>query len=83
MTVAWSVDQTTLSWMILIGPANHRVLVGTNISSNVTNPADFQFGPKGANYIEQIQWRDAATGRLLAASDFFSPMVLGFEMWPG
>ena len=50
MTLAWSVDQKTLSWLILIGPANHRVLVGTNISSNITNPADLQAGPKGANY---------------------------------
>ncbi len=75
MTLAWSADQTTLSWMILIGPANQRVRVGTNISSKVTNPLDFFFGPKGVNYKEQIQWRDAATGKLLAASDFFSPHV--------
>jgi hypothetical protein len=27
--------------------------------------------PIGANYVEQIQWRDAASGKLLAASDFF------------
>jgi hypothetical protein len=26
MSVAWSEDQTTLSWLILTGPANHRVL---------------------------------------------------------
>jgi hypothetical protein len=26
-----------------------------------------------ANYVEQMQWRDAATGKLLAASDFFPP----------
>ena len=69
--------------MILIGPANHRVLVGTNIASNITNPLDLQSGPKGVNYIEQIQWRDAATGKILAASDFFSPMSAGFEVWPG
>jgi hypothetical protein len=25
----------------------------------------------------------AATGKLLVASDFFSPMVAGFEVWPG
>lgn len=30
-----------------------------------------------------MQWRDAATGKLLAASDYFSPMIPGFEMWPG
>jgi hypothetical protein len=83
MTLAWSSDQTTLSWMILIGPANQRVLVGTNIASNVTNPLDLQSGPKGVNYKEQIQWRDADTGKLLAASDYFSPMSAGFEVWPG
>jgi hypothetical protein len=83
ITLAWSADQTTLSWMILIGPANQRVLVGTNISSKVTNPLDLQSGPKGVNYKEQIQWRDAAYGKLLAASDFFSPMSAGFEVWPG
>jgi hypothetical protein len=83
MTLAWSVDQKTLSWLILIGSANHRVLVGTNISSNITNPADLQAGPKGANYIEQIQWRDVATGKLLAASDYFSPMIVGMQVWAG
>jgi hypothetical protein len=33
------------------------------------------FGPKGVNYKEQIQWRDADTGKLLAASDFFNPIA--------
>jgi hypothetical protein len=49
----------------------------------VTNPVDLQSGPKGANYVEQIQWREADTGKLLAASDYFSPMSAGFEVWPG
>ena len=75
MTLAWSEDQKTLSWMVLIGPANHRVLVATNILSNVTNPVDLQSGPKGANYLEQIVWRDADTGRQLAASRLLQPHV--------
>lgn len=83
MTVAWTANEKTLSWPVLIGPSNHRVLIGTNIASNVTNPVDLQSGPKGVNYVEQIQWRDAATGKLLAASDYFSPMSPGFEVWPG
>jgi hypothetical protein len=83
MSVAYSGDESTLSCLILIGPAKHRVLVGTNISSNVTNPLDLHSGAKGANYLEQIQWREAATGKLLAASDFFSPMSSGFEVWLG
>lgn len=28
------------------------------------------------NYVEQMQWRDANTGRLLAASDFFPQAIL-------
>lgn len=28
-------------------------------------------------------WRDAATGKLLAASDFFSPMSSGSQVVPG
>lgn len=69
--------------MVLQGPADQRVLVATNISSNNTNPAGYIQGPVGANYVEQVQWRDTATGKLLAASDFFGPMVQGMQVWPG
>jgi hypothetical protein len=48
-----------------------------------SNSADLQVGPKGANYVEQIQWRDTTTGKLLAASDFFSPQIVGMQVWPG
>jgi hypothetical protein len=42
------------------------------MSSPVTqNVSEMNPGPIGANYKEQIQWRDAETGMLLAASDFF------------
>lgn len=57
--------------------------MGTNILSNLKNPADLQVGPKGINYIEQIQWRIADTGRLLAASDSFSPMIVGMQACAG
>jgi hypothetical protein len=57
--------------------------VGTNILSNLTNPADLQVGPKGANYIEQIQWRIADTDRLLVASDYFSSMIVGMQVCAG
>ena len=83
MTVAWTENQKTLSWFILIGPADQRVLVGTNISTNEPDPAALDVGPIGANYKEQIQWREASTGKLLAASDFFSPMIVGMQVWAG
>jgi hypothetical protein len=28
-------------------------------------------------------WRDVATGKFLAASDFFTPMSSGSQVWPG
>jgi hypothetical protein len=83
MKLAWSADQKTQEFLLLIGPANHRVIVGTNILSNVTNPVDLVPGPKGNNYKEQVQWRDAATGKLLAASDYFSPAPVWGELAPG
>lgn len=74
MSVAWIEDQWSQSYITLIGPADKRVFVNTNMSSDVTqNWSETVAGPEGANYVEQIQWRDAATGELLAASDFFSP----------
>ncbi len=85
MSLAWSVDQSTLSWMILIGPADQRVLVGTNIKTDGPNPNPlyWEAGPVGVNYTEQAQWRDTATGNLLASSDYYSPMTTGMYLWPG
>jgi hypothetical protein len=72
MSVAWVEPQWSQSYITLIGPSHNRVFVNTNMSSSVTqNVSEMKPGPIGANYNEQIQWRDAATGKLLAASDFF------------
>lgn len=65
----------TYGWINLIGSADKRVLVGSNM--NVTNPSNIVPGPENATYTEQVQWRDAATGKLLAASDYFTPMSEG------
>lgn len=85
MKLAWSVDQSTLSWMVLIGPPDQRVLVATDIKTNtpMPNPLDWQSGPIGANYTERVQWREASTGKLLGQSDYYSPMVVGMQLWPG
>ena len=61
---------------------NGEQKLGTTLSSNVTNPLDLQSGPKGVNYKEQIQWRDAPTGKLLAAL-ISSAKCHGFEVSPG
>jgi hypothetical protein len=81
MSLAWSANETTVGWFGLIGPANKRVVVASNIHPNTPFSALKNNPPP--NYKEQIQWRDAATGKLLAASDYFSPMSPGFEVWPG
>ena len=36
-----------------------------------------------ANFKEQVTWRDAATGRIIAQSDFFEPMSAGALITPG
>ena len=35
------------------------------------------------NYNEQVTWRDAATGRLIAESDFFEGLTPGTLITPG
>ena len=36
-----------------------------------------------ANYKEQVTWNDALTGKQLAASDFFEPLVINSLVVPG
>jgi hypothetical protein len=43
----------------------------------------YSLDPKNPNYTEQVLWLDAATGKRLAASDFFTPMSSGSQVWPG
>lgn len=74
MSVAWVKPQWSRNYITLIGPSDGRVFVNTNISSPVTqNASELNGWSTTANYREQMQWRDANTGKLLAASDFFPP----------
>jgi hypothetical protein len=74
-SLAWTANQSTLSWWSVIGPVNNRVVLASNINPNTTASQLLNNPPP--SYTEQIQWRDAATGKLLAASDFFQGMSLG------
>jgi hypothetical protein len=85
MSVAWGpVDQRTISFLTLVGPTDQRVLVSTNINPNATQQ-QLEEGAQGTDYTytEQIIWRDAATGNVLAASDFFPAMSPGILVTPG
>jgi hypothetical protein len=85
ISVAWGpVDQRTMSFLTLIGPADQRVLVATNINPNTTQQQLEQAVTlTGFTYTEQIVWRDAATGEILAESDFFPAMSPGILVTPG
>ncbi len=76
LSVAWTQDQTTLSFTTLIGPKDQRVLIGTNI------PVKTFQGLK--NYTtEQVIWRNAQTGQELASSSLFPKMTQGILVTPG
>jgi hypothetical protein len=82
MSVAWEPQEMkTFGWVTAIGPEDQRVIVGTNMK--LENESDIQPGPINASYTEQVMWRDAETGRLLAASDYFTPMSSGSQVVPG
>lgn len=74
-------DTTTL-FQPLIGPKDKRVLLPSNMKRTVA--LEPMMDPMfTGNYKEQAMWRDAATGRLLAESDFFEPMTFGSLITPG
>jgi hypothetical protein len=64
-----------------VGPADKRVTVASNIHPNTTLKQLINFIP--SSYTEQIQWRDAATGKVLAHSDYFPAMSPGILVTPG
>jgi hypothetical protein len=76
LSTQWTADQTTLSFTTLIGPQDHRVLIGTNIPIKV-------FKQLKKYTTEQVIWRDAATGKELASSDQFPKMSAGILVTPG
>ena len=76
LTVAWSQDQTTLSFTSLVGPPDHRVLIGTNI------PVKY-FKQLQSYTTEQVIWRNAATGAALATSSVYPKMSPGVLVTPG
>jgi len=82
LKLAFVVDDTTTTFQPLIGPKDKRVLLLTNMKLNVAKEP-----VKGAlfteNYTEQLTWRDAATGKILAESDFFEPLSINGLTPPG
>jgi hypothetical protein len=80
--VAWTIDATSSSFMTLIGPKDRRVLLFSVMTPGATEAPIMQTVLSG-KYKEQVTWRDAATGRLLAESDLFEPLTQGSLLTPG
>jgi len=82
MKTVFVVDDRTTCLVGLIGPMDKRVMLTSN------QHHDFPFEPTmlalGTGlYKEQVRWRNAATGRLLAESDLFEPMSPNTLVTPG
>jgi hypothetical protein len=83
LKTAFVVDDISNTLQPLIGPADKRVLLLTNIRME----SDWQSTQEAVftlnRYTEQLTWRDAATGKLLATSDFFEPLTINSLTTPG
>ena len=75
-------DNMSTTFQPMYGPKDKRVLVLTNMKKNVpAEPNDLALFTQ--NYTEQVTWNDAATGRKLAESDFFEPLMINALVTPG
>ncbi len=82
LSTVYVLDVATTTFQPVIGPRDRRVLLLTNMRMN--DPAQpRQAAMFGGQYREQLTWRDAATGRLLAESDFFEPLTINSLTPPG
>jgi hypothetical protein len=82
LKTVFAVDNMTTSLQTLIGPKDQRVLVVSRMKTGPVKLPTLDYFITG-DYQEQVVWRDAATGRLLAESDYFEPMVPNGLLTPG
>lgn len=82
MKTAWVIDDTTSGFQPLIGLKDKRVLLLSRMKRNVEKEPLLLALITG-NYKEQVTWRDAATGRLIAESDLFEGLTPGALITPG
>ena len=83
MKTMFVVDDWTFTFQPLIGPKDKRVLLLTNMrfdridTQKPVTKGDLEKAMFLGEYKEQLAWRDAATGRILAESDFFERLSPG------
>ena len=78
----WIVDNATTTFQPVIGPADKRVLLLTRMKKNVEKEP-FKAALFTANYKEQLTWRNASTGEIIAESDYFEPLSINALTPPG
>ena len=83
METKFVIDAISNTFQPVIGPKDKRVLVVTNIRLNSPAQSILEAVFTQNRYTEQITWRDAATGKLLAESDFFEPLTINSLTTPG
>ncbi|MCB0726506.1 MAG: PQQ-binding-like beta-propeller repeat protein [Ignavibacteriae bacterium] len=82
MEVKYTVDDITNTFQPLIGPKDKRVLILSNIKQDIKiEPVKIALFT--AKYKEQVTWRDANTGKIIAESDFFEPLTINSLIVPG
>lgn len=82
LKIKFIVDDITTTFQPLIGPKDKRVLLLTNMKQNV-DMESIKTAFFTNNYKEQLTWRDASTGKILAESDFFEPLIPNGLTTPG
>jgi hypothetical protein len=75
-------DDITSTFQPMIGPADSRVLMLTNIKLSSDDQTILN-AFETSKYTEQLTWRDALTGDLLAESDYFEPLTINSLTTPG
>jgi hypothetical protein len=82
LEIAFVVDDISDTFQPVIGPKDKRLLLLTNIRLPIEIepvPLALEF----SNYTEQLTWRDASTGKVIAESDFFEPLTVNSLTTPG
>jgi hypothetical protein len=82
MKTVFVVDDMTNAFQPLIGPKDERVLVLSNMKGEIPKMGALLDALSG-KYKEQVTWREAATGRVLAESDLFEPLTFNSLIVPG
>jgi hypothetical protein len=78
------VDDRTTCLVALVGPKDKRVMLTSNQRYDHPFPPMAVMEELGkGDYQEQVRWRDAATGRLIAESDLMEPMSINTAVTPG